>query len=68
MRVGLGNPGQGKHHKFAGLPLSRIPQAHTQRIILIKRGIDTLIPTGSTVVQPGDILVTTQLQAENAES
>lgn len=57
-----------KHHKFAGLPLSRIPQAHTQRIILIKRGIDTLIPTGSTVVQPGDILVTTQLQAENAES
>ena len=57
-----------KHHKFAGLPLSRIPQAHTQRIILIKRGIGTLIPTGSTVVQPGDILVTTQLQAENAES
>ena len=53
-----------KHHKFAGLPLSRIPQAHTQRIILIKRGIDPLIPTGSIVVQPGGILVTTQLQAE----
>ena len=56
-----------KHHKFAGLPLSRIPQAHTQRIILIKRGIDTIIPTGSTVVQPGDILVTTQLQAEDGK-
>lgn len=52
-----------KNHRFANQPLSQIPQAHCNRVILIKRGIDTIIPTGSTVVRPGDILVLTQLQA-----
>lgn len=56
-----------KNHRFANQPLSQIPQAHCNRVILIKRGIDTIIPTGSTVVRPGDILVLTQLQAENGE-
>ena len=37
--------------------LSEIPQVHTNRIILIKRGIDTIIPRGNTKIQAGDILV-----------
>ena len=49
-----------RNHRFANCPLSQIPQANAQRVILIKRGIDTLIPTGSTVIQPGDILVMAQ--------
>lgn len=46
--------------QYVNRPLSEIPQAHVERVILIKRGIDTIIPTGSTVVKAGDILVVTQ--------
>lgn len=46
--------------QYANRPLSQIPQAHSNRVILIKRGIDTIIPDGNTVVKPGDILVLTQ--------
>ena len=46
--------------QYVNRPLSEIPQAHVDRVILIKRGIDTIIPTGSTVVKAGDILVVTQ--------
>lgn len=44
-------------HRFANCPLSQIPQAQAHRVILVKRGIDTIIPTGSTIILPGDILV-----------
>ena len=46
--------------QYANCPLSQIPQAHSNRVILIKRGIDTIIPDGNTVVKPGDVLVLTQ--------
>ena len=49
-----------RSHRFANRPLSQIPQAHDNRVILVKRGADTLIPTGSTVIKPGDILVMAQ--------
>ena len=47
-------------HRCANQALAQIPQAHAHRVILVKRGVDTLIPTGSTVIQPGDILVMAQ--------
>lgn len=47
-------------HRFANRPLSEVSQNATARVILIKRGIDTLIPTGGTVIKPGDILVLTR--------
>ena len=47
-------------HRYANQALAQIPQAHAHRVILVKRGVDTLIPTGSTVIHPGDILVMAQ--------
>ena len=34
------------------------------RIILVKRGMDTIIPSGKTEIKPGDILVLTQFFEE----
>ena len=48
------------NHRYVNRPLSQIPQVHTNRVLLIKRGIDTVIPTGSTMVRAGDILVLAQ--------
>lgn len=48
------------NHRYVNRPLSQIPQVHTNRVLLIKRGIDTVIPTGSTMVRAGDILVLVQ--------
>ncbi len=50
----------GSNHRYVKRPLSQIPQAHANRILLIKRGISTVIPTDSTVAQSGDILVLAQ--------
>lgn len=47
-------------HHWVNCPLSQIPPAHANRVILLKRGIDTIIPTGSTIVRAGDILVIAQ--------
>lgn len=47
--------------------LSQLSQVHTNRVILIKRGMDTIIPTGSTVVKSGDILVMTQIISKSSE-
>lgn len=53
----------GKHS--VNRPLSQISQAHNNRVILIKRGIDTIIPTGNTVVKAGDVLVLTQFVSKS---
>ncbi|MDO5018608.1 MAG: potassium/proton antiporter [Lagierella massiliensis] len=37
--------------------LSEIPQMHSNRIILVKRGIETIIPSGKTRIFPGDVLI-----------
>lgn len=44
-------------HKWAGQPISQLPSNKPRLIVLIKRGLNTIIPTGSTVIKPGDILV-----------
>lgn len=49
---------KGKH--YANRALFQIPQVHGSRVILVKRGMDTIIPDGNTVTKPGDILVVTQ--------
>ncbi len=43
--------------KWAGHPISQFSNTKPRLIILIKRGLETVIPTGSTVIQPGDVLV-----------
>ena len=42
--------------KRAHQPLSRYPM-HKGLVVLIKRGMQTIIPTGSTVLLPGDLLI-----------
>lgn len=51
--------------QYANRTLSEIPQSNTNRVVLIKRGIDTIIPSGSTVIKPGDILVLTQFVTQS---
>ena len=53
--------------RFVNCALSQMPKANNHRIILVKRGIDTLIPSGSTVIKAGDILVTAEFQAQRKE-
>ena len=43
--------------KWAGRPISSFSSTKPGLIILIKRGLETVIPTGSTVIRPGDVLV-----------
>lgn len=43
--------------QYCNRTLSEIPQMHSNRIILIKRGTDTLIPSGKTEIRQGDILI-----------
>lgn len=40
-----------------GLPLESLPLSSRQRILLIRRGLKTLIPTGSSIIKEGDSLV-----------
>lgn len=49
-------------HRFANRSLSQLSLPNTKRIILIKRGMDTIIPEGNTILKPGDILVLSQFQ------
>lgn len=47
-------------HPWAGRPLSQLDLDPDKLIILIRRGEETLIPTGDTVLRPGDLLVINQ--------
>ena len=53
-----------KQKQYANKTLSQIPQMHSTRIILVKRGMDTIIPSGKTEIKSGDILVLTQFSPE----
>ena len=44
-------------HRWANRSLSQISIPKQQLVILIKRGLATMIPTGSTVILPGDVLI-----------
>ncbi len=50
--------------QYSNKTLSQIGQTHTPRIILIKRGMDTIIPSGKTEIKTGDILVVSQFIQE----
>ncbi len=47
-------------HPWAGRPLSQLDLDPDKLIILIRRGEEALIPTGDTVLHPGDLLVINQ--------
>ena len=49
-------------HKWANQSVSQIATGKPRLIILIKRGLETMIPTGSTVLQPGDMLVVAEAE------
>ena len=49
-------------HKWANQSVSQIATGKPRLIILIKRGLETMIPTGSTVLQPGDVLVVAEAE------
>ena len=46
-----------KNHKWKGRSLSRIPMQAGTLIVMIRRGKETVNPTGNTVVYEGDVLV-----------
>ncbi len=50
----------GKNHRLAGVTLSEVKNAPDKLIVLIKRGSETIIPDGGTVILKGDILVIIQ--------
>ncbi|MBS5388859.1 MAG: potassium/proton antiporter [Clostridiales bacterium] len=54
----------GHQKQYINKTLSEIPQMHSHRIILIKRGMEIIIPSGKTKMQQGDILVLTQFFPE----
>ena len=46
-----------KNHKWSGKALSRISMQAGTLIVMVRRGKETAIPTGNTVVYEGDVLV-----------
>lgn len=51
-----------KQKLYANKKLSQISQLNERRIILIKRGVDTIIPSGQTLIKPGDVLILSKSQ------
>lgn len=52
-----------RSHKWCGRSLSEVSVPRNCLIIMIKRGLDTIIPDGRTRLEAGDILVTAQSNA-----
>lgn len=50
--------------QYCNKPLSQVPQTQFTRIILVKRGMTTIIPSGKTVIKPGDILIQSKFTDE----
>ena len=55
-----------KGHKWVGRSLRQIPTRSDTLIVIIKRGNETIIPGGSTILQAGDTLVIAQSSAAPA--
>ena len=49
-----------RSHKWCGRSLSEISVPRNCLIVMIKRGLDTIIPDGSTRLEAGDVLVAAQ--------
>lgn len=43
--------------RWAGRELARVELPAAQRVVLVRRGVETRIPAGNTRIQPGDVLV-----------
>ena len=56
-----------KGHKWVGRSLRQIPTRSDTLIVMVKRGNETIIPGGSTILQAGDTLVIAQSAAAPAE-
>ena len=54
-----------KGHKWRGCSLRQIPTRPNALIVMIKRGGETIIPSGSTTLQAGDTLVIAQSAASS---
>ena len=46
-----------KNHKWCKKALNRIAMQPGTLIVMVRRGKETIIPTGNTVVHEGDVLV-----------
>lgn len=55
-----------KGHKWVGRSLRQIPTRSDTLIVMVKRGNETIIPGGSTILQAGDTLVIAQSAAAPA--
>ena len=55
-----------KGHKWVGRSLRQIPTRSDTLIVMVKRGNETIIPGGSTILQAGDTLVVAQSSAAPA--
>ena len=55
-----------KGHKWVGRSLRQIPTRSDTLIVMVKRGNETIIPGGSTILQAGDTLVIAQSSAAPA--
>lgn len=49
-----------KNGKFANLYLSQLNLPSNRLVVLIKRGTETIIPTGNILIKPNDVLVIAQ--------
>lgn len=49
--------------RWAGVTLADMDLPDRQRVILIRRGVETMIPAGRTVVQAGDVLVLAETES-----
>lgn len=58
----------GDNHPWAGKPLRECVMPHGFLIVLIRRGDETVVPGGGTVVYAGDVLVTAAPAFENHEN
>lgn len=54
-------------HKMANKPIAEISGSKKYLIILIRRGTETIIPTGRTVILPGDVLVLAESDFQKAK-
>ena len=50
----------GKNYKWKGKCLTEIPVPKGTLLVMIERGDTTIIPSGDTVIQEGDVLVEAQ--------
>ena len=54
----------GRNDKVANMPLYKVSKPDGKLVILIKRGLDTIIPTGNTIILSGDTLVFAESKKE----